>query len=419
MNMDNIAAVKSFISAHWQETERFHPMDEGTLIGLPHPYIVPCRNGLFQELYYWDTYFGCLALWHLGEKEAILRHVRNFLFELNAFGFIPNGNRTYFLNRSQPPYFAALVRLLDGSLSDPALVREIVGGLAIEHRFWTEKRATPVGLSRHGHHATEAELLGFYDEVAQRAQLSDGDRGVRLEEAAHKLAEAESGWDFTPRFQHRCLDFCPVDLNSTLYVLESTLADMTSGSERTRWLALSEQRRSLVQTLCWDEGKQGFFDYDWRNGCTGPVVASSAFQPLWAGLATQEQAAATVAQILPQLECEYGIAACAPRSGSRHCQWDAPNLWPCQQTIVCRGLLRYGFREEARRIAGKYLDCVTRAFLSTGDLWEKYDAHTGAVQRDLYAGYTTPSMMGWTAGAFLDCAQLLEEAGTSSPSELR
>ena len=116
-----------------------------------------------------------------------------------------------------------------------------------------------------------------------------------------------------------------------------------------------------------------------------------------------------VRNALPKLECDHGIAACAPHRGSRTCQWAFPNLWPCLQVIVCRGLLRYGYRDEARRIAGKYLDCVTAASEETGDLWEKYDAETGKVQRSASAEYAAPAMMGWTAGAFLDCAGLLEE----------
>ena len=141
--MTPIARVSSFIASHWRETERFHPMDQGTLIGLPYPYLVPCRTEAFQELYYWDTYFTCLGLWRLGEKEAVLNNLRNFLFEVKRFGFIPNGSRTYYLNRSQPPYLAALVRLVWDSIEAPELKKEIVEGLKAEHQFWTSRRGTP------------------------------------------------------------------------------------------------------------------------------------------------------------------------------------------------------------------------------------------------------------------------------------
>ena len=35
----------------------------------------------------------------------------NFAYLIDQFGHIPNGNRTYYLSRSQPPFFASMINL--------------------------------------------------------------------------------------------------------------------------------------------------------------------------------------------------------------------------------------------------------------------------------------------------------------------
>ena len=149
-----VAEVAAFIESHWEETVRFSPHDEDTLLGLPHPYTIPCRNGAFQELYYWDTYFTALGLAGTGRADLAAANARNLLAQVERFGFVPNGNRSYYLSRSQPPYLAPLVGLAADALGDDALVREALPRLEEEYRFWTTRRTAPNGLSRHGHHAT-------------------------------------------------------------------------------------------------------------------------------------------------------------------------------------------------------------------------------------------------------------------------
>jgi alpha,alpha-trehalase len=140
------------------------------------------------------------------------------------------------------------------------------------------------------------------------------------------------------------------------------------------------------------------------------------FHPLWAGIATQEQAALTRDLALPRLELEFGICTCEPGTRTKICQWDHPNAWPCLQLITYRGLARYGALEDARRIAGKYVATVCRGFSETGDLWEKYNAQDGSSRSKGEAGCTAPAMMGWTAGVFLDAAAFLRETGATPSS---
>ena len=408
--------IKAFIIGRWEETVRFNQADEGTLLGLPFPYTIPSRNDVFQEFYYWDTYFTSIGLLLSEREDLALSNTKNLLALAERYGFVPNGNRTYYLHRSQPPYIAALVNAVADTLKDSGLRQAALPTLRREYAFWTTRRMTPTGLSRYGHDADDKEVFEFAAAVASRIGIeavSPSDLAIY----SHKYAECESGWDFNPRFEHRCEDFCPVDLNSLLYLYERFLAEHGDPGERAHAARQAEDRKARMCELCWDSTRGGFFDYDFKNGRRSPIVSVAALQPLWAGIATQEQAALTLEKVVPQLEFAFGIAACAPSSDSRVCQWNYPNGWPCLHHIAYVGLHRYGHTEAALRIAGKYLATIARVFEETGDLWEKYNVEDGSTRTLNETGYitddprikdpsavpdTAPAMMGWTAGVFLD-----------------
>jgi alpha,alpha-trehalase len=245
------------------------------------------------------------------------------------------------------------------------------------------------------------------------------------------MSECETGWDLNHRFDHRCGDFCPVDLNSTLVIYERFLAQFGPSGEKASWLKREDERIRLINDYLWDETRGGFFDYDYRRQARGRMISAATFQPMWAGLATPQQAKMIVENMLPQLELPHGIAACAPGPRDCVCGWDYPNAWPCMQNIVYRSLARYGYHEEAHRVAEKYLLTVCQCFESTGDLWEKYNALDGSVRTPSEHGYNEstqrafdhaseeamhdapPSMMGWTAGVFLDADAFLR--GCAAP----
>lgn len=420
-----IDEVAAFIAARWDETVRRCPKDDGTLLALPRPYTIPCRKGAFQELYYWDTYFTCVGLLHGGRAELARDNATNLLAQVARFGFVPNGNRTYYLSRSQPPYLGAIVGLVAHATGDASFARAATPQLAREHAFWSTRRVTSTGLSHHGHHATPEELIEFFPTVRHRLGLPNAKAEDNLDLAARTMAECETGWDLNSRFDRRCPDFCPVDLNGTLWLLETLLARWSDGADKARWNALAERRRELLSTLCWDETRGGFFDYDHVNGRRSAVVSAATFQPLWTGLATPAQADSVVKNMLPKLEFKFGVSSVAPDEKPSPFQWDHPNGWPCVQYLVYRGLGRYGYHAEARRIAGKYVASVTRAFAETGDLWEKYNVLDGSHRTVGEAGYlinpvnladgsadsgaeeVPPAMMGWTAGVFLDAVRFL------------
>ena len=215
--------VKEYIQRSWDNTVRTTSGGEDTLISLPHPYTVPCADGAFQELYYWDTYFTNRGLLLSGREELVLSNLKNFAYLINTYGFIPNGNRTYYLNRSQPPFFGMMLADYYRATGDKAFLREGYQALCKEYTFWMTRRLSPNGLNCYSADARD-------DEYGPYVGLYAGRTGIFLEGdvktcGTHVMAEAESGWDFNPRFHSRCHDYNPVDLNSLLWFDETFLGE--------------------------------------------------------------------------------------------------------------------------------------------------------------------------------------------------
>jgi len=404
-------AVYDYITSNWQKTIRYQPDDRGTLLGLPSPYTVPCQSETtMQNYFYWDTYFTNVGLLQQGLVTLAKNNADNLLYLLRKYGFVPNGNRTYFLNRSQPPYLAQMVREIYERTGDKAWLDNAFHALKFEYDFWDKKRKTPVGLNRHFHHATEAELLHFFHhDLKNRVPIDTSSPAGVIHVAENFLAEAETGWDFTPRFEGRAAEFLPVDLNSLLYQFEMNLAVFSQElgkGEEAQWLSMAEARRSLFSRFFWDEKSGFFYDYDVVLHRRSAIASLAGFHPLWTKMATPSQAESVKAN-LSRFEFDFGLAVCEYGQRKSQYQWDYPNGWPPLYFIVIQGLLNYGYEQDARRIAGKFVRAVSANFETTGDLWEKYNAVDGSIR--VTNEYDLPAMMGWTAGVFVQCVHFLDQ----------
>lgn len=376
-------------------------------------------------VFYWDTYFTNVGLLERPELVRLARANVDFLLgQVEAHGFVPNANQPWGLNRSQPPYLAVMVRELweAGGAGDRRWLERAYRALEREHRFWTtdevETHSTSVeGLQRYSHHASEEEREYFYDHVLV-PRLSfplDHDRRRKAAVAGPLLAEAGSGMDFTPRFEGRCDEFVAVDLNVNLVLYEQTLAWMadTLGLEgEPEWYDLAVTRWRRVESTCWNPQRGMFMDFDFVNRRHGRVASVMAYHPLWAGLATPEQAARTVAS-LPLFEGVGGVAACEGQDRPSGRQWGEGAVWAPLQYLVVAGLDRYGYRAEAARVASRYLDTVARNWVrpgpaevvaggerrvrASGALYEKYTVDGRVNDTEYPAG----EGLGWTAGVFL------------------
>jgi alpha,alpha-trehalase len=409
----DVRLLLDYIRSHWQNTVRHETEDSGTLLGLPYPYTVPCQHEpTMQNNFYWDTYFTNLGLLRQGFIDLAKSNVDNLLFEVEKYGFVPNGNSTFFLTRSQAPFLSLMMKDIYQTFRDNDWLGSAFATWKKEYDFWVQKRLTPIGLNRYFHHATREQLLEFYaDELKHRPKLAADSEHAQLALSAHLLAEAESGWDFTPRFEQRCADFAPVDLNSLLYLNEVNAAyfcEILADPEKEVWLERAQCRLKLIHDCCWNDHNGLFYDYDFVHQQQSSVASLATFVALWARLASDHQARAIVNN-LPRFEFDYGVSACEPTRQRLTYQWDYPNGWPPLVYLVINGLDNYGFCREARRIAEKYLRVVIKNFQETGELWEKYNVVDGSIQ--VKNEYAMPAMMGWTAGVFVFCADFLGDQG--------
>ena len=403
--------ISQYIKMQWDATIRSNTRDNGTLIGLPYPYIVPCVKDRFQELFYWDTYFACRGLAIHGRKDDVKHNLMNFFHELDRFGFIPNGSRTYFLNRSQPPFLGALIKLaIELFPDDTELKIKSYQALKKEVAFRdSRRRDAETGLYFYGSDHSEDELKEYYQLAVVRhgADPDEQDSEKRRQMSLTTLAEAESGWDFSARFNSNCHNCAAVDLNSLMYLNFEILSELAvyAGEDGTFWTERKNQLASAMRK--YNLRKDGLFtDYDLQHKSQIKLVTAASFFPLWVGLSSADEAEAAKNICCGKLEFPFGISATEKFETALHLQWEYPNGWPCLQMISFESLNRYGFRSDAERIARKYCETVSMNFEKNGNLWEKYNVTDGSTR--VASEYEMPAMMGWTAGTYLVAAELLK-----------
>lgn len=386
-----------YIDAYWPRIARRQEQDEGTLIGLPRPYV--CANhDMFKELYYWDSYFIMLGLEHTRHEEFVEHITENALYLLRRFGRIPNGSRYYFLSRSQPPFLTSMIRKTvsyrqrrgDKQEEIEAWLKAAYEAAQTEyHQVWRGKkfpdeREVYQGLSR------------FYDLNIW-----------------HLAAEAESGWDMTPRFEDRCLDFIPVDLNSLLYQYERDFMGIAErlghADEVKQWNWVREKRAEAMNNVLWDNDTGFYYDFDYHRGRRSNFRTIAGFFAMWCELATPDQAKKMVEVHLPVLEQEYGVVTTEkfdPPPGEFSKQWAWPNGWAPLHWITVSGLVKYGYHTEAQRIAMKWLDLVNSVFLTNNVNFEKYDVVHG--RRAIPDRYPDQAGFAWTNAIFRRFAEYIE-----------
>jgi len=411
---DTLRSVAQHIESLWDELTRNPNNSEGSLIPLPHSYIVP--GGRFREIYYWDSYFTMLGLQASGRTEMIRSMIDNFSYLIDTIGFIPNGNRTYFLGRSQPPFFSSMVKLLD-NVDHSALVHYLPQ-LEKEYTFWMQghellSTATPTRnrvvqlpdgsiLNRYWD-AFDSPRPESYKEDVELAQQSKQDATVLYR---HIRAAAESGWDFSTRwFKDKrsfgtihTTEIIPVDLNCLLLHLEQTLSDAWQrkgdSGKSNEYLTLSEKRKVAIIKYCWSDMDGFFFDYDFVNHKQKNQLTLAGVFPLFFSIASSSQATRVAEVLKDKLLKPGGLTTTLEHSGQ---QWDAPNGWAPLQWIAYQGLQNYGQHDLANEVRSRWLSLVESVYSRTGKMMEKYNV----VDITMIGGggeYPNQDGFGWTNG---------------------
>lgn len=419
------SSINLHINKLWDVLKR--PADEqvsGTLIPLPNPYIVP--GGRFREIYYWDSYFTMLGLQEDGETETIRNMVDNFAWLIENYGFIPNGNRTYYLSRSQPPFFAKMVELL-AETEGEEVYTEYLPVLQKEYDFWMRgSENAELGSYKRVVILPDGEILNRYwddkntprpesyredVETAEKAISKNPDR-TREEVYRDLRAAAESGWDFSSRwlsingngdfnlYSIHTTQIIPVDLNSLLYNLERTLArayELDAVPEKARtFRRKAENRKAAIQKYLWEEETGFYFDYNFKNDKTTGIYSLAGVYPLFLEIAEKEQAR-KVAEALEQVFLRPGGLVSTPHHTGQ--QWDAPNGWAPLQYMGIEGLRNYGKDQLATEIKQRWLNLNQNVYQKTYKLLEKYNVED--LSKESGGGeYPTQDGFGWTNGVY-------------------
>ncbi len=404
-----------------------------SLLAMPEPYVVP--GGRFREMYYWDSYFTMLGLATSGRRDLVDGMVRDFAYLIDTYGHVPNGARTYYLSRSQPPFFFAMVGLV--SPQDPAdAFAAYLPQLRREYAFWMEgERGLRPGTSHRRVVALPdgSVLNRFWDDrdtPRDESYREDTELARSSGRPAPQLfrdirAAAESGWDFGSRWfadgrtraTMDTTEIIPADLNSLLFGLENAIhagcvrrADRACALEFERRAAA---RRHAVDRYLWDTAKGAYLDYRWTKRARMPLVSAATLYPLFVSLASKDQAAAVAKTAAAELLQAGGIGTTTLHTGQ---QWDSPNGWAPLQWIAISGLRDYGQTPLAAAIACRWMANVNDVYRQSGKLVEKYDVVTtgrsgGGGEYPLQDGF------GWTNGVMRKLIALYpEDAELTTPA---
>lgn len=373
-----------------------------TKVPLPHSYIVP--GGRFQEVYYWDSYFTQLGLLAHGHRSWVGDLLDNFAHFIDTYGHIPNGNRTYFLSRSQPPFFALMVDAYAKSAEEPMDVYDrYLPALEKEYAFWSTEHRNEDGKTTYWDAGNSPRIEMYRTDLEWEAHAKEHPLFFQ-----HLRAACESGWDFSSRWLSdpmdlgtiHTLDIAPVDLNSLLLFLEELLYNLTGNKV---YEDAAYERKLKLQTEFFTG--EGFQDIDLRSGAGTGAISAAVFYPLFVGAATADQAAFTVEHHLPQLLETGGLLTTPIKSGQ---QWDAPNGWAPLQWIAVMGLDRYGFKKEARDLSTRWIRTCDIIYNARGKFVEKYNV---VEPENLSKGgeYDVQDGFGWSNGVYIAMLEYLKK----------
>lgn len=387
---EDVQSGRDYIKAYWPKLERYHPKDDESLIGLPKAYLVPSyqedHEFDYNELYYWDSYFMVQGMLDEEHRELVMGILEDFVAIFKRFKIIPNGSRLYYTSRSQPPFLTSFI--FDVYTAYGLDQKWLKGMIDVAKE---EYETVWMGVRKPNARKVYQGLSRYYDF-----------------NYLHNIAEAESGWDMTPRFNRHALNYLPVDLNALLYKYEMDFARaariLDDKREAARWEQTAEERKATMNKLMWDQGRGLYYDYNYVKEKRGNVASLASYYPLWAGMVDGREAQLLV-KALKRFEQKGGLATTDALPLSQHVpgamptQWAYPNGWAPLHFLVVKGLQRYGYYEDAQRIAMKWLRTNQQWFNDHGVFLEKYNV-VSPEKPPARGIYPSQTGFGWTNAVF-------------------
>ncbi|MBK9257980.1 MAG: alpha,alpha-trehalase TreA [Saprospiraceae bacterium] len=413
--------IKTHIEKLWKLLKRKADKNSaaGSLIALPFPYIIP--GGRFREIYYWDSYFTMLGLLESGHNKTVVNMLDNFAWLIEQFGHIPNGNRSYFLSRSQPPFFAAMVELISEYENTKEYHIRYLKPLLKEYNFWMDGKddlsSQNTAIKRVVSVSENIVLNRYWDDnpvPRQESYAEDISHSVSKYQSQSEYylnirAACESGWDFSSRWfgksdslkSIQTTTILPVDLNVLLFRLEDTISKafvyFGEPEKAEHFKALSTDRKSAINSVFWNNRQSCYQDFNFKEGKHSGRKSLATVFPLWQNISSKEQSVLLEDHLKKHFLRPGGLVTTTYNTGQ---QWDAPNGWAPLQWIAVEGLINYGFFDLAKDVAQRWIHLVERVYNNTGKLMEKYNVE----DMNLDAGggeYPVQDGFGWTNGVYL------------------
>ncbi|KAL5719054.1 alpha,alpha-trehalase [Ranunculus cassubicifolius] len=408
-----------------------------TLLPLPEPMIIP--GSRFIEIYYWDSYWVIRGLLVSKMYETAKSIVYNLISLIDEYGFVLNGARAYYSNRSQPPLLSSMVSDIYNRTQDSDLVKKALPALLKEHQFWNSGIHKVIIQDVNGSNHTLSRYFAMWNKPRPETSTIDIESASKLNESEKQhfyrelASTAESGWDFSTRWMRNGSDLTtlattsilPVDLNAYMLKMELDIAflarTMGENSTSDQFLSASEDRRKAMNSIFWNDKKGQWLDYwldsnackdihKWEARNQNQNTFASNFVPVWVQLF--QTGNITIENVMESLRnsglvCAAGIATSLTNSGQ---QWDFPNGWAPLQHMIVEGLARSGSKDArimAEDIAVKWLKTNYVAYKNTTTMHEKYDVEScGSIGGG--GEYHPQTGFGWTNGVAL---AFLEEFG--------
>jgi alpha,alpha-trehalase len=425
--------------------------ENGKIQGVP--FVVP--GGRFNEMYGWDSYFESVGL-ILDDKVHLAKGMAdNFQYEIEQYGKILNANRSYYLTRTQPPFYTSLLREVYEVTKDKEWLKNHLKTAIKEYEtVWMVqgKRLTDNGLSRFlaeglgvppecetGHFNAIISPLASslnisvsnYIEKYQKGEIKNSELDIYF---LNDRSVRESGHDTSYRIDGNCAALNLVDLNAFLYKYETDFAEIiasefednftfnTKTYSSDYWTEKAQHRKKLANTYLWDETQGMYFDYNIKTNLKSAFISATTLMPLWAKMASKEQAERLVKTAIPLLKMQGGIAGSTKESVGKisterpQRQWDYPNGWAPHQMLIWEGLLNYNYKEEAQELIYRWLFMITKNAVDyNGTIPEKYNVVTathkvfaeyGNVGTDFE--YITEEGFGWMNASYQYGLSLLD-----------
>lgn len=386
-----LAIARKYIDNYWQNLIKFNPKDNGTLIGLPNPYLVPSssagREFDFNEMFYWDSYFMVQGLYSKEQNSPLIHGILdNLIFLFNKVDIIPNSNHYYMTSRSQPPFLTSYIfEVYERYNHDSKWLKDRMEVAIREYlTVW-------MGIAKPNARQVYKGLSRYYD----YNYIND-------------IAEAESGWDMTPRFGRKALNFLPIDLNSLLFKYEMDFSKyykiINQESNSAKWLDLANKRRETVDQYMWNRYKGLYYDYDYVKKRRSNVASLASFYPMWAGMVDAKRADVLVKSLKTfihrgGLSTTDSMPMSQIISSKTPLQWAYPNGWAPLQYIVIKGLKRYGYNDLAQDIALRWIKCNLNWFTKHQIFLEKYNV-VNTTRPPMRGLYPAQDGFGWTNSIF-------------------